>query len=176
RKHHALIDYAHNPHSYEALGGFVKNWPGERIGVIGGPGDRRDEDFVTLGRLSAAIFDRVIVKEDDDTRGRPRGNASELILRGIEQIQPNLPVEVILDETTAVNTALDRAPLNSLVVILPESVTRAISLLNARRPVQTQPPTPEPEPAQNGQMPTAEANKSAEVEIDSPAEMAQSNG
>jgi len=38
--------------SYEALGGLVRNWPGERIGA-GGPGDRRDEDFVTLGKLSA---------------------------------------------------------------------------------------------------------------------------
>ena len=39
---HALVDYAHNPASYEALGGFVKNWPGRRIGVVGGPGDRDD--------------------------------------------------------------------------------------------------------------------------------------
>jgi cyanophycin synthetase len=131
---HALVDYAHNPHSYEALGGFVRNWQGDRIGVIGGPGDRRDEDFVTLGRLSAAIFDRIIVKEDDDTRGRARGDASRLIIRGIEQIQPNLPYEIILDETTAVNTALDRAPNGSLVVILPESVSRAIALIDARRP------------------------------------------
>ena len=164
--HHALVDYAHNPHSYEALGGFVRNWPGERIGVIGGPGDRRDEDFVTLGRLSAAIFDRVIVKEDDDSRGRPRGEGANLILRGIEQIQPNLPVEVILDETTAVNTALDTAPGGSLVVILPESVTRAITLLQSRHPVST-PIAVEP---QNGRTATGEAA------IDSPAEYAQSGG
>jgi cyanophycin synthetase len=39
------VDYAHNAASYEALGGFVKNWPGRRIGVVGGPGDRRDDDF-----------------------------------------------------------------------------------------------------------------------------------
>ena len=25
-KHHALVDYAHNPASYEALGSFVRNW------------------------------------------------------------------------------------------------------------------------------------------------------
>lgn len=70
---HALVDYAHNPASYEALGGFVKNWPGRRIGVVGGPGDRRDEDFITLGKLAGQMFDEIIVKEDDDTRGRPRG-------------------------------------------------------------------------------------------------------
>lgn len=131
----ALVDYAHNAHSYEALAGFVKNWPGERIGVVGGPGDRRDEDFITLGRLSAAMFDLIFVKEDDDTRGRPRGEAAKLIQEGIAQIKPDARFEIVLDETTAIGTALDGASLNSLVVILPESVNRAIGLIEARRPV-----------------------------------------
>jgi cyanophycin synthetase len=147
-RYHALIDYAHNAHSYEAMGSFVRNWTGDRIGVIGGPGDRRDEDFITLGRLSAAIFDRIIIKEDDDTRGRPRGEAADLIIRGIEQIQPNLPREIILDETTAVNTALDQAPNGSLVVILPETVSRAISLIEARNP-QPLSNLSQPHPAQS---------------------------
>ncbi len=135
--YHALVDYAHNPHSYEALGGFVRNWnTGERIGVVGGPGDRRDEDFVTLGKLSAEIFDRIIIKEDDDTRGRPRGDAAALIAKGIGQVLPNLQFETILDETQAINKGLDSASSGSLVVILPESVTRAISLIEARNPIK----------------------------------------
>ncbi|MBW4509936.1 MAG: cyanophycin synthetase [Scytonematopsis contorta HA4267-MV1] len=132
-KYHALVDYAHNPHSYEALGGFVQNWKtGQRIGVIGGPGDRRDEDFVTLGKLSAKIFDKIIVKEDDDTRGRARGSAAELIVKGIQQVNSSYQYESILDETTAITKALESAPDNSLVVILPESVSRAINLIKAR--------------------------------------------
>jgi cyanophycin synthetase len=134
---HALVDYAHNPHSYEALAGFVRNWPGECIGVVGGPGDRRDEDFVTLGRLSAGMFDRVVVKEDDDNRGRPRGDAAKWIVEGLQQANPDCRFEVILDETTAIETALDTAPLNSLVVILPESVSRSIQLIEARNPAPT---------------------------------------
>ncbi|BAZ16207.1 cyanophycin synthetase [Calothrix sp. NIES-4071] len=131
--YHALVDYAHNPHSYEAVGSFVRNWTtGQRIGVVGGPGDRRDEDFVMLGKLAADIFDRVIIKEDDDTRGRQRGSAAELILKGIKQVKPNFTYETILDETQAINKALDAAPDNSLVVILPESVSRAIELIRAR--------------------------------------------
>ncbi|MBD1940490.1 cyanophycin synthetase [Microcoleus sp. FACHB-68] len=132
---HALVDYAHNAASYEALGGFVRNWPGERIGVVGGPGDRRDEDFVALGKLAAEIFDRIVVKEDDDTRGRPRGDASRLICEGIVKAKPDCRYESILDETEAIQTALDRATNGSLVVILPESVSRAIRLIEARRPI-----------------------------------------
>lgn len=133
--YHALIDYAHNPHSYEALGSFVRNWPGERIGVVGGPGDRRDEDFITLGKLAAEIFNRIIVKEDDDKRGRPRGQAAELIGSGIVQAKTDCRYESILDETQAINAALDSAPSGSLVVFLPESVNRAIKLIESRHPV-----------------------------------------
>jgi len=136
--YHALVDYAHNAASYEALGGFVRNWPGQRIGVVGGPGDRRDEDFITLGKLSAEMFNRIIVKEDDDTRGRPRGQAAELIGLGILQAKPDCHYESILNETQAINTALDSAPNGSLVVILPESVSRAISMMEARRPISPQ--------------------------------------
>jgi cyanophycin synthetase len=161
-KFHALVDYAHNPHSYEALGGFVKNWPGERVGVVGGPGDRRDEDFVTLGKLSASMFDRIIVKEDDDNRGRPRGDAARLISQGIESVKPDARYEVILDETRAINTALDTASLNGLVVILPESVKRALSLIEERHPIQT-PQLLQPKPAANGDRPPEPAEWSIEV-------------
>lgn len=145
---HALVDYAHNPHSYEALGSFVRNWTnGDRIGVIGGPGDRRDQDFVALGKLSAEIFDYVIVKEDDDTRGRARGSAAELIIQGIKQVNPNYEYEAILDETQAINKALDIAPENSLVVILPESINRAIKLIKGRGVVKEEVPQQNTTPA-----------------------------
>jgi cyanophycin synthetase len=42
---------------------------------------------------------------------------------------------VILKETEAINTGLDRAASGGLVVILPETVTRAISLIEARNPL-----------------------------------------
>ena len=141
--YHALLDYAHNPHSYKALGSFVQNWDGMRIGVVGAPGDRRDEDFVTLGRLSAEMFDRIIVKEDIDRRGREPGVVAKLICQGIAEAisartgdQPKLEYELLLDETIAVNKALDQAPAGSLVVILPEGVTKALTLIEARKPIQ----------------------------------------
>ncbi len=138
--YHALVDYAHNPASYEALGGFINNWDGPRIGVIGGPGDRRDEDLVILGELSAGMFDEIIIKEDDDKRGRPHGNAADFIRQGVEQVigrMPELKVrhETILDETKAIQTALDEASKGALVVILPESVSRAIGLIEERNPI-----------------------------------------
>ena len=137
--YHALIDYAHNPAGYEAVGSFVKNWPGPSIGVVGAPGDRRDEDLIALGELSANIFDQVVVKEDKDRRGREPGEVADLIVKGISQIEKAsgelFSHTIQLDETEAVNWALSNAPDNGLVVVLPEKVSQAISLISAKGPV-----------------------------------------
>jgi cyanophycin synthetase len=126
---HVLVDYAHNPAGYEAVGGFVQNWPGDRLGVVGGPGDRRDEDLILLGRLAAQMFDYIIVKEDDDSRGRDRGEVADLIVKGIIQENDQANYELILDETEAIKTGLEKVAPKGLVVIFPESVTRSISLI-----------------------------------------------
>lgn len=127
----ALVDYAHNPAGYEAVGEFVQKWPGERIGVIGGPGDRRDEDLAQLGELSAKIFSRILIKEDDDTRGRPRGDAAHFIEMGVIRIPNHCTYEIIHDEVTAINQALGTASPGALVVVLPCEVGRTIRLIES---------------------------------------------
>ena len=130
--YHVLVDYAHNAHGVEAVGGFVRNWHNAKIGVVGAPGDRRDEDLILLGNIAAEIFDRIIIKEDRDPRGRIPGEVADLIAKGIYQTNPNSTHEVILDETKATNTALDLAQPDSLVVIFPEKVERAIGLIKEK--------------------------------------------
>jgi cyanophycin synthetase len=141
--YHVLVDYAHNPAGYEAVGSFVQNWAGPAVGVVGGPGDRLDEDLIELGKLSATFFDQIIVKEDDDSRGRPQGNAAELIVQGICQsvTEADLTVShsIRLDETEAISWALDHASENALVVIFPENVSRTIALIQARNPIADEP-------------------------------------
>jgi len=132
--HHALVDYAHNPASYEAIGGFVSNWKGQRLGVIGGPGDRRDEDLMELGEIASRVFDRIIIKEDDDKRGRESGSAADFILKGVMQANTNVPTEIILNETEALETALTQVEPGGLVVIFPESVSRAIAHIQRHNP------------------------------------------
>lgn len=127
-----LVDYAHNPHGFEAVGGFVRNWQGTKIGVVGGPGDRRNEDLILLGNIAARIFDRIIIKEDRDARGRERGEVADLIAKGIYGENSDADYEVILDEAEAIDTALDRAQTNHLVVVFPEKVDWAIERIKQR--------------------------------------------
>ena len=124
-----LLDYAHNPAGYEAVGQFVKNWEGDRIGVIGGPGDRRDEDLILLGQISARLFNHVIIKEDDDKRGRENGEVADLILKGVLSENPDISNEIIIDEKQALLTAFEKVKKDGLVVVFPESVMPTISLI-----------------------------------------------
>ncbi|MEN9280842.1 MAG: cyanophycin synthetase, partial [Gloeomargarita sp. DG02_3_bins_56] len=130
RDFHVLIDYAHNPHGYRAVGEFVAHWQkGERVGVIGAPGDRRDEDLREMGRIAAQLFDRVIIKEDDDTRGRRRGEAATWLQMGVTEAVAQRSLQVILDETEAIQTALNQGKTGDLIVIFPEKSQRALNLV-----------------------------------------------
>ncbi|MEI6379772.1 MAG: cyanophycin synthetase [Cyanobacteriota bacterium ELA615] len=125
-----LLDYAHNPAGYEAVGGFVQNWSsGERIGIVGGPGDRRDEDLIELGKLSATMFNKIIVKEDLDRRGREIGEVADLIAKGILLVKPEADYQIILNEIEALQIAASKIEQGGLIVIFPESVTQAIKAI-----------------------------------------------
>src|SRR3546814_21144649 len=80
-----LIDYAHNPASLEALGFLISQMRvdhGKVIGMVSIPGDRRDEDIVEMGRLSAGIFDFIVFREGPDGRGRRTGEVNARMYKG----------------------------------------------------------------------------------------------
>src|SRR5688572_26530242 len=94
-----LVDYAHNPAAVAGLIELVTALDaGRRIGVITAPGDRRDDDIRELGRLAASL-DHVIVKEDNDLRGRAPGEVATLMREGLAAGGlANDAVEVVADE------------------------------------------------------------------------------
>jgi cyanophycin synthetase len=92
--------------------------------------------LIQLGQLAAEIFNQVIIKEDDDTRGRERGEVADLILKGVKEKNSDLKCEIILDEVEAIHKGLDQASYignDSLVVIFPDTVSRTINLIKDRQ-------------------------------------------
>jgi cyanophycin synthetase len=128
-----LVDYAHNPHAMTALGSFIDaiaaegsngHAPlvtGKRIGVVATAGDRRDRDIRELGRVAASYFDRIVIREDKNPRGRPRGETAGLIQEGIEAAVAEgarcRKIETVLDELDATRHALDLGRRGDLVVL-----------------------------------------------------------
>lgn len=69
-----IADYGHNPDAIKALVSAVEAMDAsERIVVISGAGDRRDEDIRDQTRILGKAFDEVILYQDQCQRGRADG-------------------------------------------------------------------------------------------------------
>jgi cyanophycin synthetase len=136
-----ILDYAHNAAGLTALGnvieGLRKRHP-RTIGVISIPGDRRDEDIVEMGRISARLFDELVFREDPSTRGRPRGEIMNMLRRGaLEAGRSGGNIHLIAGEEEATQAGLALARHGDLVVITPTEVEAAW-----RQVLTFTPPTP----------------------------------
>ena len=136
-----VIDYCHNVDGMRQLADFVERMmvepqtkagrigvgtkvaprTGRAIGVIGIPGDRRDEDQREYGAIAAGAFDEIIVREDKNLRGRAAGETAGNVAEGVRSARSAgtaraSRADKVLDEMTAVRTALRRAIPGDLVV------------------------------------------------------------
>lgn len=129
-----LIDFAHNPAGMEALSKFVEKLPNKvKTGIIGGTGDRRDEDIKNLGKAAAKMLTSIIIREDESLRGREKGVVNKLVLEGVKSEKPDIDVKIIEDEVEAINYALKNAKRNDLIIILPDNIPRAIKIIHQYR-------------------------------------------
>ncbi|HUF66838.1 MAG TPA: cyanophycin synthetase [Gemmatimonadaceae bacterium] len=131
-----LVDYAHNAAAIEGLVEFVTQLPAlQRIAAVTVPGDRRDEDIRRAGELCAG-FDHVILKEDDDLRGREPGGIAALMREGLLSAGMAADrIEVILREEDAVPRGFSLLSEGDLFVIFAESVPETLATVReqARR-------------------------------------------
>jgi cyanophycin synthetase len=144
RDFHVLIDYAHNPASYQALAATARAMPHRRlIGVIASPGDRYDEKLREIGRICGEAFDVIIARDRSyDLRGRAPGEAAGLLLEGAASAgRRDLLAWAIPDTREAVDRALDLAEAGDLVVIGAADPAEILGLVLARTgPVEIQAP------------------------------------
>ena len=128
-----LVDYAHNPRAVEGLLQVAMGLEARRrIGVLAAPGDRRDEDVCEIGRLCARL-DRVILKEDDDRRGRVPGEVARLLEQGLREggLAPER-IETVFAEQDAVARALGEMRDGDLLVVLVDDVSGVLAAVRRR--------------------------------------------
>jgi cyanophycin synthetase len=118
-----LVDYAHNPAAIAGLIELVTSLDANRrIGIITAPGDRRDEDLLNVGRISAKL-DYVIVRDDKYRRGREPGEISRIIAEGLrEGGLSGEHIVVVHDEKEALEHAVAYMTDNDLIFILADDV------------------------------------------------------
>jgi len=125
-----LVDYCHNTAGLMAIKEFIDSSPYRyKTGIISGIGDRREEDILEVGRLSAEIFCKIIIREDTDLRGRAAGESSAIVRRGIDSSCFYPPVVSIPNEKQALLFAMENALPGTLVMHCVEKIDDIISLL-----------------------------------------------
>jgi len=126
-----MIDFAHNPDGYNGIKEFLKHIDSPyKIGLIAGTGDRRDEDIRENGRIAAEMFDHIMIRQENHTRGRTKAELVVLVVEGIKEVDPNKSYELIegSNEESALY-AISKAKPGTFIVSLGDAIDGAIEIV-----------------------------------------------
>lgn len=118
-----ILDYCHNVSSYEAMKKFLSRVKAKRrIGVMGVPGDRRDEDVRSMATSVSQCFDHYVLR-DDHLRGRKPGEVPAIFAETLKAGGvPEGKIETVLDEVESVTRGLELARKDDLLVVFVNKV------------------------------------------------------
>lgn len=124
-----MVDFAHNPDGLRGIKDFLATLDIKRsVGIISGTGDRRDEDLREIGRISAQMFDDVVVCQEKYLRGRTRENIVTLISEGLREVKPDINIQVINTGKEAFDFAVNHAEPGSFITVIGDSVSHAVEM------------------------------------------------
>lgn len=126
-----ILDYAHNEAGYEEIIKLCQKLAHKRlVGIIGMPGDRPDAAIKAVGRLCAAAFDQIYIKEDIDLRGRKEQEVAGLMYDAImEKPFSKQHIKVLKDEAAALKEAIAGAAEGDLIVVLYEKIDPLLDII-----------------------------------------------
>jgi cyanophycin synthetase len=137
---YVMLDYGHNPEAFAAVCRMAARWTDRRVtGIIGVPGDRDNSVVEAAGRVAARGFHRVIIKEDEDLRGRAKGEVAKLLCEAVNDESPETECRIVLDEVAALRSELEGMRDGQVVVVFFDRLEPVARLLAefAATPVST---------------------------------------
>ena len=127
-----MIDFAHNADGFNGIREFLSTVESPyKVGIITGTGDRRDDDIRDLGRISARMFDHIIIRQDKFLRGRQAEEIVKLLVEGIKEVNPNQSYEYIPKEVEALKHALTLAKPGAFITALSDVIDNAIDVVQS---------------------------------------------
>lgn len=125
-----MVDFAHNADGLRGIKEFLSTLDiRQSTGIISGTGDRRDEDLRDIGRISAEMFDNVIICQEKYLRGRERDEIIKLLIEGLKEVKPEIDIQIINKAKEAFNHAVNNIIPGSFVTIVGDSVSNAVELV-----------------------------------------------
>lgn len=132
-----MVDYGHNIAGYRAVVQMMmERAASSYIGVIGMPGDRRNENITEVGRFCGRSFTRLYIKEDNDLRGRDAGEVADLLYNAaVAEGMDIKDISIVYSETVALETAIMEAKPGDLVVLFYEELDSALEVIEKCRTI-----------------------------------------
>lgn len=130
-----MLDYGHNTAGYRAVIDTLRCFEASAYtGVIGMPGDRKDENIIEVGRICGRFFTKLYIKEDNDLRGRDAGEVADLLYgAALAQGIGKDKVHVIYDEARALEMAIMEAVPGEMIVMFYEQLEPALEVIEKCR-------------------------------------------
>jgi cyanophycin synthetase len=125
-----MVDFAHNPNGYHGIKEFLSHIDSpQKIGLISGTGDRRDDDIRELGRISASMFDHILLRQENHLRGRSKQEMIDLMIEGIKEVKPDASFEILSSSTDPIAYAISLAQPGAFVTTLSDAVDNAVEIV-----------------------------------------------
>ncbi len=135
RDFRVMVDYCHNAHAMSLVAPFLASIKKARlIGVLNSPGDRREEDFDALAKEAAPHFDHVLLRDDEDLRGRAPGEVAGYLRDALVRhgLAPER-IELLRNEADAVRHAIGLARRDDLVVVFADRIAKVAAQVDFER-------------------------------------------
>ncbi len=130
---YVLVDYGHNPEAIRSVGMMAAHWNLSGVtAVLGVPGDRSDDMIALSAQAAAENYSKIIIREDDDRRGREAGDVPGILETQIRKINPDAQVRVIHDNHDSLLRAIEEMNENELVVYFYEHIATAENIITSR--------------------------------------------
>lgn len=125
-----VLDYGHNVSALQALIDAIASFPHERrIVVYSAAGDRRDEDMIRQGQMLGDHFDRVVLYEDQYTRGRADGEIMALLRQGLAKGSRTKAIEDHRGGNRSVQAALEALRPGDLLLVQADVIETTIDFV-----------------------------------------------
>ncbi|HEY8559539.1 MAG TPA: Mur ligase family protein [Pyrinomonadaceae bacterium] len=129
---YVLVDYGHNTDGFAAVSRMARRWTGKTVtAIIGLPGDRDNRVIEEAAQVAARGFNRVIVTEEVNLRGRAPGEMAKLLCEAIAREKPGGDCEIVPDEIEAFSKAIREMRKNEVVVMFYRQLNLILEILAA---------------------------------------------
>lgn len=127
-----MIDYGHNSEAFYEVFDIAKSLnPKSITGIITAPGDRSDEHIINLGEIAASYCDKVIIKEQEDKRGRKEKETANLLYKGLKNKNfSDENITIFIEEEDALSKALNEAREGEVIVSFSQFLDITMPIIN----------------------------------------------